>query len=48
MWLQQIANLQSQLDALRSGVTIAADDTVQVTSVSRPTIGLHTELRIKS
>jgi hypothetical protein len=30
--LQQIANLQSQLDALRSAVMIAADGTLQVTS----------------
>jgi hypothetical protein len=30
--LQQIANLQSQLDALRSAVMVAADGTVQVTS----------------
>ena len=30
--LQQIANLQSQLDALRSAVTIAADGTVHISS----------------
>ena len=32
--LQQIANLQSQLDALRSAVTIAADGTLQVNAAA--------------